>query len=152
MPQRDSSVVVFGPRLLYEPYQCCLCLIRNCSMRVQDPTSVFKASFMRVVTSSLLVSLVLFGTFCHASDRTDIVKVKTGILPNGGFYSLYEVDCRDQGTAEIASLNGKRRWCALLRGGTLSCSSSQQDVTSRACVSSAVAAAGKHMDGIDKYQ
>ena len=106
---------------------------------------------MRVVTGSLLFSLILYGAFSHASERPDIVKVKTGILPNGGFYSLYEVDCRDQGTAEIASLNGKRRWCAL-RGGALSCSSSQQDVTSSACVSRAVAAAGKHMDEIEKYQ
>ena len=115
-------------------------------------TRIFRGSFTHVVTGSLLVSLALLCAVCHASDRSDIVKVKTGILPNGGFYSLYEADCRDQGTAEIASLNGsKRRWCAL-RGGALSCSSSQQDVTSSACVSSAVAAAGKLRDEIDKYQ
>jgi len=63
---------------------------------------------MRVVSGCFVALVTLCGTVVHASDRVDLVKVKTGILPNGGFYSLYEADCRNQETAAVASLIGKR--------------------------------------------
>ena len=95
---------------------------------------------MRSVIGTLLVSLVVLSASAHAADRPDIVKVKTGILPGGGFYSLYHVDCSDQQTAAIASLDGKRRWCTL-HAGDLSCSSSRQEASASACVTNALAAA-----------
>jgi len=88
----------------------------------------------------ILVSLIVLSTSAHAADRPDVVKVKTGILPGGGFYSLYHVECQDQRTAAIASLDGKRRWCTL-HAGDLNCSSSRQEVSVNACVTNALAAA-----------
>ena len=94
---------------------------------------------MRSVIGTLLVSLVVLSTSAHAADRPDVVKVKTGILPGGGFYSLYHVDCPDQQTAAIASLDRKRRWCTL-HAGDLSCSSSRQEAAVNACVTNVLAA------------
>lgn len=95
---------------------------------------------MRIVTGCLVALVMLSSTIGHASDSVDLAKTKTGILPNGGFYSLYEADCRDQQNAEVVSLKGKRRWCTL-QDGTMSCFSSQQDAALNACSSSALAAA-----------
>jgi len=98
---------------------------------------------MRSVFGSFLVSLVVLSTSAHAADHPNIVKVKTGILPGGGFYSLYHVECLDQRTAAIASLDRKRRWCTL-HEGDLSCSSSRQEASFNACVTNALAASDDH--------
>lgn len=106
---------------------------------------------MRVMTGCLLISMVLFGGFSHASDAFETEKVKTGILPSGGFYSMHAVDCPEQFTAEIASLNGKRRWCSL-HDREMHCFSRKQDASYRACMSGAVAATDDKVDGAVKYQ
>jgi len=87
---------------------------------------------MRSVFGSFLVTLLVLSASAHGAERPDIVKVKTGILPGGGFYSLYQVDCLDDRTAAIASLDRKRRWCTL-HEGDMSCSSSQQEASFKAC-------------------
>ena len=105
---------------------------------------------MRVISGICAALFILVGMPGHASDRVDLVKVKTGILPNGGFYSLYEAECPIQGTAAVASLNGKRRWCSL-QDGAMSCSSSQQKAALNACKSSTLAAADRGLDATDGY-
>jgi hypothetical protein len=106
---------------------------------------------VRTITGFLVTSLTLFGAFAQASSSYDIDKVKTGILPSGGFYSLYEVDCPDQFTAAIASLNGKRRWCTSY-DGQMSCFSSKQDASLKACGSGAVASAEDNLEGVYQPQ
>jgi hypothetical protein len=95
---------------------------------------------MRSVFGSFLVTLLVLSASAHGAERLDIVKVKTGILPGGGFYSLYQVDCLDDRTAAIASLDRKRRWCTL-HEGDISCSSSRQEASFKACSTITLAAA-----------
>jgi hypothetical protein len=94
---------------------------------------------MRSVFGSLLVTLLVLSGSAHGAGRLDIVKVKTGILPGGGFYSLYQVDCLDERTGAIASLDRKRRWCTLHEGDMI-CSSSRQEASFKACSTNALAA------------
>lgn len=106
---------------------------------------------MRILIGYLVAFMVLFGAFAHASDTFDTEKVKTGILPSGGFYSMYAVDCPDQSAAAIASLKGKRRWCSL-HEGEMNCFSRKQEASYRACMSGAVATAGDSRESVLKYQ
>lgn len=105
---------------------------------------------MRIVTGCLFAVMTLYGAVSHASDRIHIEKVKTGILPSGGFYSLYEVDCSGQITAAIASLNGQKRWCSL-HEGAMNCHSSKQDASVSACMSGVLASTDDNFDVINKY-
>jgi hypothetical protein len=106
---------------------------------------------MRVIIGCLVTFMALLGGVAHASETFDTEKVKTGILPSGGFYSLYAVDCDDQFTAANASLNRKRRWCTSFNG-ELSCFSRRQEASARACMSGEVAASDDDIKGFDKYQ
>jgi hypothetical protein len=95
---------------------------------------------VRVFITCLVTSMVLLGASAIASsDDFDTKKVKTGILPAGGFFSLYEVDCSGNVTAAIASLNGQSRWCSL-QGGAMNCFSSSQLASINACMQDEVAA------------
>ena len=85
------------------------------------------SSFIAVVSFSLLSSLAM------ASDLGPREKkIKTGILPTGEFYSLYEVSCPDDSTATIASMEGRTRWCTLA-GGELSCFRMAEQASYSAC-------------------
>ena len=106
---------------------------------------------MRVIIGYLVISMALLGGVAHASESVDTEKVKTGILPSGGFYSLYEVGCDDQFTATIASLNRNRRWCSS-HNGELSCFSRRQEASTRACMSGEVATSEGDLTSFDKYQ
>ena len=101
---------------------------------------------MRTIISGLVVSLALLSTSSQASERFDTEKVKTGILPSGGFYSLYEVDCGDQSTVLVASLNSNRRWC-ISASDDMSCFSRRQEASTRACMSGALASADDSVKG-----
>lgn len=98
----------------------------------------------------VFTSMVLFGAFAHASDTFDTERVKTGILPTGGFYSIYAVDCPDKFTAAIASLRDKRRWCSL-NNGEMNCFPKKQEASYSACMSGAVAAANDNLEGTGEY-
>ena len=107
---------------------------------------------VRVFISYLVISMALFGACAHASsDHFDTTKVKTGILPAGGFYSVYQVECREDVTAAIASLNGKRRWCSL-HDGAMNCFSSRQRASLSACMPRGVAVVDDTLDMADQYQ
>lgn len=85
-----------------------------------------------VVTVGLLVTLGLMGSLAHGSESLAREKVKTGILPSGGFYQIYQVACSDQKSTSLASLDGGRRWCTS-DDGNLSCFSRVQEAHDRAC-------------------
>lgn len=105
---------------------------------------------MRITIGYLVASMTLFGAFANASETFETEKVKTGILPSGGFYSLYEVGCDDKYTATIASTNGNRRWC-ISHNEQMSCFSRKRDASASACMSGAVAVAGDNLKSVDKY-
>ena len=48
--------------------------------------------------AALLVA-VLWTTQALSADAVTMEKVKTGILPTGGFYSIYQVTCRGEDSA-----------------------------------------------------
>ena len=106
---------------------------------------------MSMKAGILVTCMTLSGGIAHASDTFDTEKIKTGILPSGGFYSLYEVACDDQVTAAIASLNGKRSWCTSLNG-ELSCFSRRNEASNRACMSGEVAVSNEDLKRFDQYQ
>ena len=104
---------------------------------------------MRIIIGFLITCMALLGAFAQASAVYDTEKVKTGILPSGGFYVIYQVDCTEQFTAEIASLKGKRRWCTSY-DGEMSCFQRKQDASHKACLTGALAAADDSLEGVDK--
>lgn len=101
-----------------------------------------------------VLSVVLMGLLAvsvQASEPFGTEKVKTGILPNGGFYSLFEVDCGNEVTGVIASLKGGTRWCTSYVG-EMSCFTSKQESSTSACMTGAVAVADNGLNDTDVYQ
>ncbi|MEZ5503418.1 MAG: hypothetical protein R3E50_12495 [Halioglobus sp.] len=94
-------------------------------------------------TSTALVAL-LFASLSLASaagtpaTALDLQKVKKGILPSGGFYTVYQVTCVDQSTTGVISTDRQRRWCTGY-GGQLSCYRRAQDAAQMACTGVSVA-------------
>ncbi len=86
--------------------------------------------FRQVVALGLLG---LFATGANAAQTLGIEKTKTGILPNGGFYGLYEVSCSDEHSASIGALSRRSGpWC-VERQGELQCFSRSQEAAFAAC-------------------
>ena len=98
-----------------------------------------------------VVCLELMGVSAQASEPFGTEKIKTGILPAGGFYSLFKVDCGNEVTGSIASLKGRTSWCTS-HVGQMSCFTSKQEASIRACMTSAVAVADDGLNDVDKYQ
>lgn len=59
---------------------------------------------------ALILSITLLAA-ATATASVPVERVKSGILPAGGFYHLYEVTCTAGNTASIASLDRSTRWC-----------------------------------------
>ena len=97
---------------------------------------------MRLSTGILLGSLSLASFAAHATETLELEKVKKGILPSGGFYSLYEVECKDQSTSSVASTHRQSRWCTNY-GGQLSCFRSSQEASHMACSGMSVTDSGQ---------
>jgi hypothetical protein len=84
------------------------------------------------LTMALLLTMGLIGSLAHGSDTSSRKNVKTGILPSGGFYRIYEVACNDDSSASVASIDGNRRWC-ILHEEELSCFSRAREASNMAC-------------------
>ena len=96
-----------------------------------------------------VLSISLVSSLALANDSAQLErKIKTGILPTGGFYSLYEVSCADDSTATIASMEGRTRWCTL-SGGELSCFRMAEQASYSACDYLRVAANDASSAGTD---
>lgn len=88
------------------------------------------------MTTKRLLAVCILGLFAVAAGATEqlaIQKTKTGILPTGGFYGLYEVSCRDERTASIGALSRRAGpWC-VERQGSLQCFARPQEAALTAC-------------------
>ena len=80
---------------------------------------------------SVLV-LAMMGNSVIAGAPLEIERVKTGILPDGGFYSLYQVACSAQETTRIARLRDSGRWC-VNAAGELDCFRRSAQASQAAC-------------------
>ena len=66
---------------------------------------------MRSLNTAIMALILVLCSPVHATPAADVTKVKTGILPSGELYSLYDVQCKDQFRASVASLQRGRQWC-----------------------------------------
>jgi hypothetical protein len=73
-----------------------------------------------------------------AAESIALDKVKTGILPSGGFYTLYEGTCPDKNVVSVASMERMRRWC-INASGELACVRGSQEAVERACARTGLA-------------
>lgn len=93
---------------------------------------------MAFVNRSFIVALCLGVAPVYGSENIALDKVKTGILPSGGFYSLYEGTCSDRNVISVASLDRMRRWC-INASGELACVRESQEAVQMACSRSGLA-------------
>lgn len=106
---------------------------------------------MRIINVCLVVSMALASAVAHSEETFQAEKVKTGILPSGGFYKVYSVACSEDRTAAIASVNRNKRWCMSYEG-QMNCFSRVQEASARACMSDTVASADSDFTDADKFQ
>jgi len=100
---------------------------------------------MRNVIATLICAACLVAVSSQASEATSLKKSKTGILPAGGFYSLYEASCDDQRTVSLASLERRGRWCSEYQG-ELNCFRQSKQALQAACVSRELAKTEEEVD------
>ena len=91
-----------------------------------------------MAVAALWTSLLVQGGAVQAQGDAAVQKLKTGILPDGGLYSLYRVQCPDGSDASVASLERRARWCTL-QGEQLLCARSAREIGDRACAASGLA-------------
>lgn len=93
---------------------------------------------MRLGTVVVLVSLFFASIAAQAGQSPQLEKLKTGILPAGGFYTIYAVACGDNATSNIVSSHRRTRWCTNY-DGQLNCFRSAKEASSLACSGDSVA-------------
>jgi hypothetical protein len=93
---------------------------------------------MTVLNRSLILAFWLGMAPAYAADGITLDRVKTGILPSGGFYSLYEGACADRNVVSVASLDRMRRWC-INASGELACVREPQEAVQMACARNGLA-------------
>ena len=80
---------------------------------------------------SMLCIFLLAGA-AQASGNGPLYKVKTGILPSGDFFSIYEASCPQNTAVSIASLDRRQRWC-VESSGQLRCFRAAREAARYAC-------------------
>ena len=106
---------------------------------------------MRVLITFLLLTAGLAVAPTQAAGTISLEKTKTGILPSGDFYGLYQVNCHHQSSASIVSLDRRGRWC-LNYEGELSCFRRSQEAAHMACATVDVAVSEEDLDALDGLQ
>jgi hypothetical protein len=107
---------------------------------------------MRTLFAVTMFTSVLAASAAHAEQSRSLEKVKSGLLPSGGFYSVYAAECGDGSPASLASLERGSRWCTS-RGEELDCFRQSADALAQACDrSEKLAAAGTRMDAVGGQQ
>lgn len=108
---------------------------------------------MRTVIMASAMALIVFVSGQAVAGEPQILgKVKTGILPAGGFYSLYEVACVDTSIVTIGGLSRRGGpWC-VGEAGELQCFRRSDDATQRACSAGSVAESDVNLDALGQYQ
>ena len=98
------------------------------------------------------LSLLLVASSALAAEPVSMEKVKTGILPDGGFYSIYEVTCMSEGRATVGALSRRAGpWC-VEESGELVCFRRSEAATARACTGLEVAATETPSADMDAFQ
>jgi hypothetical protein len=105
---------------------------------------------MRILIGLLAGSLAITSMVSHASDSLQLDKVKTGILPSGGFYSIYSVTCEDQSTSHIARKQ-RDRWCTG-SDSQLECFRKASEASQMACAGMKVADSSTSPQPVDSFQ
>jgi hypothetical protein len=105
---------------------------------------------MKTIFRSLVFAFGVFAVGVQAADEIALKKVKTAILPSGGFYSIYEATCYDKSVVTLASLDGSRRWC-IASAGELACEYRSRSALLKACAQSSLAA-GEEPETLDSIQ
>lgn len=106
---------------------------------------------MRVLMTSIFLTAGLAMAPVQAAGDMSLQKTKTGILPSGGFYGIYQVDCHGQRSASIVSLDRRGRWCTNYEG-ELSCFRRSQEASHMACATADVAATEEDFDALNALQ
>ena len=98
------------------------------------------------------ISMLLVATSAWAGEAVNLEKVKTGILPNGGFYSIYEVTCMSEGRATIGAMSRRGGpWCAE-ESGELVCFRRSEEAMARACTGLELVANEASAADMDAFQ
>lgn len=87
---------------------------------------------MRKLFKLTVFTSLLVASAAYAEQSSSLEKVKLGLLPTGGFYSVYAVECGDGSPASLASVERGRRWCTS-RGGYLDCFRQSAAAIEQAC-------------------
>lgn len=106
---------------------------------------------MKYFSCAVLLTALISVGHVQASDGMSMKKIKTGILPSGEFYTLYEATCLDQTTASLASLDRRTSWC-LQNAGELSCFRQSREALHAACLSEDIASTESDLDTINSFQ
>ena len=93
---------------------------------------------MRFLAITVLLSTLIPAATLAQQDLPR-EKIKTGILPSGGFYSLYAVTCSDESTQYVARMDRRTRWC-VQSGAELACYRMAEQASDRACSGLEIAA------------
>ena len=100
---------------------------------------------LRVSITSFILAAGLMGSHAFAADKLSLQVIKTGILPAGGFYRIYEVACKEATNANVARLQGQGDWC-VNDNGELACFSDSQQASRKACGAEAELASAEIAD------
>lgn len=106
---------------------------------------------MRILMTSIFLTASLAAAPLYAAGDISMQKTKTGILPSGGFYGIYQVECHDQSSASIVSLDRRGRWCVNYQG-ELNCFRRSQEASHMACANVDVAASEEDLDTLNALQ
>ncbi len=87
---------------------------------------------MRSIHPLLIAALFIIVSPAYGSEHVTVEKVKTGILPTGELYGLYQVQCANQSQGSIVSLRGRSQWCTN-QNDELQCFRKMQQASHLAC-------------------
>ncbi len=96
---------------------------------------------MRPLQSTVSLVIALFSASVIAGSAVSKDKVKTGILPSGDLYSIYEVSCADDSKTQIAVLDRRHNWC-VMDGIDLDCFRMPEQAADQACAAGQLEVAG----------
>ena len=106
----------------------------------------------KTMIGSALWLLCIFSGMASAVEPQTLEKIKTGILPTGGFYSIYQVACADNSVANVAARSRRGGpWCSG-EGTQLQCFKRSSDAVQLACSAGAIADNDANPDMLNRYQ
>ena len=97
---------------------------------------------IRPLQLSAALTMVLSSASVLADSAVSKDKIKTGILPSGDVYSIYEVSCADDSTTHIAMMDRRHKWCRV-DGMNLDCYRMPEQAADQACASGQLELAGE---------